>query len=309
MRLPMGVEKSQRPMAFPGLASKYLHVVDDAARSFDFYMKGDPTMLGRIQASSFGAGALLLLCLSLALTSCASVPSEDIRAGSAASAANFSAQDASVLRLARAARAAGDLSGAVNLYRSIASTRTDPAVLVEFGDTLEEMWLFDDAIATFGRVEQKSPARPSALMGLVRVYLNLGQPTIARDFADQALALAPNDPSVLIDRGVVLDALGEHDQAQQSYRHALKGGANSVAARNNLALSLALSAKFDEAIEIIAPIALSASATSQARQNLALIYGLKGDHERAAQISRIDLDENATKANLRLFDLAGGAKR
>jgi Flp pilus assembly protein TadD len=78
----------------------------------------------------------------------------------------------------------------------------------------------------------------------------------------------------------------------------LRAAPRHVAARNNLALSLALTAQYDQAIAIIAPLARSSVATPKVRENMAVIYGLMGDTDRATTLSRIDLDEGATQANL-----------
>jgi Flp pilus assembly protein TadD len=211
-------------------------------------------------------------------------------------------QVAPALRLARASRAAGDLASAISLYRSVAATKPTPDVLIALGDTLVEAGSNDDAIDVYSRVDPKSDYHLSALLGLARVYLSLGDPTKARDYADQACAEAPRNVRALIARGVTLDILGQHDEAQASYRAALAVQPRNVAARNDLALSLALTGRFDEAIDIITPMTKSASATPRMRANLALIYGLKGDNDRAATLSRTDLDIAATEANLHFFD-------
>jgi Flp pilus assembly protein TadD len=67
-------------------------------------------------------------------------------------------------------------------------------------------------------------------------------------------------------------------------------------------LSLAITGQFPEAIALITPLARSASATPRTRENMALIYGLMGDSDRAASISRIDLDEGTTRANLAFLE-------
>jgi Flp pilus assembly protein TadD len=67
-------------------------------------------------------------------------------------------------------------------------------------------------------------------------------------------------------------------------------------------LSLAITGQFPEAIALITPLARSSSATPRTRENMALIYGLMGDSDRAASISRIDLDEGTTRANLAFLD-------
>jgi Flp pilus assembly protein TadD len=113
---------------------------------------------------------------------------------------------------------------------------------------------------------------------------------------------------VLVDRGATLDALRRHAEAQASYRTVLAIEPHNVAARNNLALSLALTGQFAPALRLIAPLARSAAATPKIRENLALILGLSGDDARAATVSRMDLDEASTADNLTFFAQAREAK-
>jgi Flp pilus assembly protein TadD len=216
----------------------------------------------------------------------------------------------SALRLARAARSAGDFASAINLYRGLAAQKPeDPALLSELGDTLVEAGSLDDAIGVYGKVNAGSPARLDALIGLSGVYLRLNEPDKAFDYVNQAAAIAPGDVRVLIRRGVALDSLTRHADAQNCYRAALVTAPRSVTARNNLALSLALSGQFDEAIALMTPMARSSDASPKIRQNLAFIYGLKGDEANAEALSKIDLKEDKVEANLHFFDYARDQKR
>jgi len=219
------------------------------------------------------------------------------------------AQVGPALRLARATRANGDLASAINLYRSVTAIKpVDPAVMVELGDTLVDADSMDDAIDIYGKVDQKSPVWLDALLGLEQVHLALGEPAKALEYADKANALNAGDHRVGVGRGVALDMLGRHAEAQASYREVLKTAPRDVAARNNLALSLAMTKQFDEAIQIMTSMARSSTATPRIRQNLALIYGLAGDAQHAAALSRVDLDAPTTEANLRFFEFARDTK-
>jgi Flp pilus assembly protein TadD len=212
--------------------------------------------------------------------------------------------------LARASRANGDLASAINLYRSaIAIKPADPALVVELGDTLVEAGSIDEAIDVYQQVQQPVAARVGALLGLEQAYLTLGQADRGLQSADQARALEPQDRRVLVGRGVALDMLARHKEAQDSYRAALVGAPHDIAARNDLALSLAFTRQFAEAIEILTPMARSSTATPRIRQNLALVYGLAGDTAHAAELSRMDLDANSTQANLRFFEFAHAANQ
>jgi Flp pilus assembly protein TadD len=272
----------------------------------------------------------MLLGIFLALAGCATGKGQDAPSASSARANPSTAESAAVsLKLARAARAAGDLTSAIQIYRTVSEgSSADPQVLVELGDTMAQAGLYDDAIEAYGRVEGKSShlgawlgrmsvhlglgepssARLGALLGLVRAHLALGEAATALQFAEQARALAPQDVRVLVDRGAALDALKRYAEAQQSYRSALQIAPRSVTARNNLALSLALTGQYDQAIAIMEPLARSAAATPKIRENFALILGLSGDSERAAAVSRMDLDETSTAANLAFFGWARDGK-
>jgi Flp pilus assembly protein TadD len=101
---------------------------------------------------------------------------------------------------------------------------------------------------------------------------------------------------------VALDLLDRHAEAQEKYRSVLKSQPRHVAARNDLALSLALSGRYADALEILAPLAMSSTATPRIRQNLALIYGLMGDSRKAVAMGRMDLDEAGAESNQRFFE-------
>jgi Flp pilus assembly protein TadD len=218
-------------------------------------------------------------------------------------------QSVSVLRLARASRANGDFASAINLYRSATSVEgADPEVLVELGDTLVDAGSMDESIEVYQKAEKNDATRLNALLGLQQAHLSLGNLDQALRCADEALELAPEDRRVLIGRGVTLDFLDRHPEAQAAYRAVLVSAPHSIAARNDLALSLALTRKYDEAVELMKPMAQSSTATPRIRQNLALIYGLAGDKTRADALSRVDLDASTAQGNLRFFDFARNAK-
>lgn len=261
-----------------------------------------PTACPALPRASVFAGCArsILLALSLAIAGCAPGADADARLGNTARRDVAPGQAGVNIRLARASRIAGDLASSVQIYRGLAEDRSAaPEVLVEAADCLVEAGLHDEAIEIYGRVG--GTARPEALRGLVRAHMALGETAPALKAADAALALTPRDARVLVNRGAVLDALQRHPEAQASYRAALEIAPHSVAARNNLALSLALVGQYDEAIGLMGPLARTATATPKIRENLALIYGLSGDTERAASTSRVDLDEIRTAENLAFF--------
>ena len=209
----------------------------------------------------------------------------------------------SELRLAQAARAAGDLASAINVYRAIvASGPGHDDVSVMLGDALLEAGAIDDAMDAYDKVAPDSQARLGAELGLARASLRLTQNEAALGHFEKASALAPEDVRCLVGLGVALDLLDRHDEAQEKYRAVLKLQPRHVAARNDLALSLAFSRRYQEALDILAPLAMSSTATPRIRQNLALIYGLMGDARKALAMGRMDLDQAGAEANEHFFE-------
>jgi Flp pilus assembly protein TadD len=257
---------------------------------------------------AFGSRLTIAVAMATALTGCALLPQGASDANSIASAPS-QIDTGQALRIARASRQAGDFASSINLYRSVLAAKPDDsALIVEFGDTLVEAGLADDAIAAYSRTDKTSVSRLPALLGLARASLAISQPAKALQYSEEAVALAPKDARAIIARAVSLDMLNRHAEAQVAYRAVLVTEPLSVAARNDLALSLAMTGQLDEALTIIEPMARSPAAKPQTRQNLALIYGLLGDDARATAMSRLDLDDAATAANLSFFARVRSAK-
>ena len=70
----------------------------------------------------------------------------------------------------------------------------------------------------------------------------------------------------------------------------------------NLALSLALSGRYDDAVAVLGPLALGPDGTPGERQNLALIHALRGDSRNAERVARLDLDPQAATRQLAFYD-------
>ena len=81
--------------------------------------------------------------------------------------------------------------------------------------------------------------------------------------------------------GVADDFIDQHGEAQARYRRGLELAPGDAGLTVNLALSLALTGDYDQAIARLRPLAGGPSGTPHDRQTLALIYGLKGDRRAA----------------------------
>lgn len=209
---------------------------------------------------------------------------------------------AALMRIGKAARNGGDYSNAVAVFRRAAEVEPRlPDPFVAIGDTLLALGSVDEAIVAYNSALARDQTCLPALQGLAKAYVQTGRPELALAPLNQALALSPDDPKLVVLLGVVEDIEGRHSQAQLDYRRGLQRAPGDPALTVDLALSLALSGDYPNAIAVLQPLATAASATAQERQTLALIYGLEGSVGEAARLGRVDLDEVAVEHNLAYY--------
>ena len=115
------------------------------------------------------------------------------------------------------------------------------------------------------------------------------------------MEVSPGDPKLLRLTGVTKDLAGQHGEAQAYYWDGLARAPGDPALTVNLALSLALSGDYPNAIAVLQPLAMSPAGSAQERQTLALIYGLNGNTAEAARLGRIDLDDVSVEHNLAYY--------
>jgi Flp pilus assembly protein TadD len=208
-----------------------------------------------------------------------------------------------LMRVGAAARAGGDLASAVSIYRRAATIeQLNPAPFVAAGNVLTEMNQIDEAILAYKSALDRVANDPEALRGLAKAYLRTARPELAGAPLSVAYKQTPDDPKLLQLIGVADDFIGQHGAAQSRYRQGLQLAPADRSLSLDLALSLALSEKFDAAIGMLRPIAYGPGATAQERQTLALIYGLKGDQKAARDLSKMDLDPASVDHNLAFYE-------
>jgi Flp pilus assembly protein TadD len=210
---------------------------------------------------------------------------------------------ATLMRIGAAAHADGDLGNAVSIYRRAAML--DPhsvAPFVAAGNTLLEMGEVNEAIVAYNSALHRNARDPEALRGLARAYLSSGKPQLAGQPLSAAYQATPNDPKLLELIGVADDFIGQHEEAQARYRRGLELLPHDPALSLDLALSLALTGSYGEAIGILRPLATAVTSTPRERQTLALIYGLQGNRKAAEQMARLDLDPLSVQRNLAYYD-------
>ncbi len=208
---------------------------------------------------------------------------------------------AALARVAASSLASGNLPTAAGLYRQ--AHILDPKnarYLIGLGTTLARLGQFEEAAETFDRATKLVPDDVDAKHGYGNALIALDRPSAALSQFEAALGLREEARS-LNGIGIAHDMLGDHTAAQAHYRTALVLEPANLTVRNNLALSLAVTGKFAEAIAIMRRAITDPRAGARHRLNLALVYGLAGHSAAAAEIARIDLDEESVMRNLAYY--------
>lgn len=250
---------------------------------------------------------LLSACvLGLSLSACAGglLPGEQ----SAERKVQTSPADDGTVRLAEATRQGGDLSAAANLYQQVLKRHPENMdARLGLAQTLMASGEVERARLTYAEGVKLAPQSMEPLLGLARIAVMRRDLEQADTLFTQAQKLAPDtDIRALYGLGVTRDMQGRSEEAQALYRQALAIHPEDVAVRNNLGLSLALNGDPRQAVNVLLEIATANGAPPQARQNLALAYGLIGNVEAAETVLASDLERSAVQNNLHYYDYLRG---
>ena len=208
--------------------------------------------------SAFRLCAVAILALGLAAPAAAGGRKEKVAARS--------------LALADAVARVGQWDMAARMYREASTANPDDAAAwAGLGQALVESGHAADALAALDRAATLAPGRADIARLRGRATLALGRVADARAAFTAATTEAPADPRGWTGLGVALDLGGDHRAAQIAYGRALAADPLNLAARNDLALSLALDGKLADAANRLRPLADAADAPARVRANLAFV--------------------------------------
>jgi Flp pilus assembly protein TadD len=211
-----------------------------------------------------------------------------------------------ILRVADLTRGQGDLVSAAGLYQKAHELNpTDPHPLILLGETLAKLGSPGSAAEAYRAALQLDGTNAEALRGLATALLNTGQPDAAIAEYEKALDTG-EDYRLYNGIAVAYDMLGDHASAQTYYRTALQLSPGNLELNNNLALSLALEGRYKESIALLEHASADPLAPPRYRQNLAFVYSLAGDRDRARQLAERDLDPATVERNMTYFDVLKG---
>lgn len=120
----------------------------------------------------------------------------------------------------------------------LAANPRDVAALIDAGNAALAANDVEAAIGFFTRAEQVAPGDPRAKAGLAGAHVRNEDPFTAIRLFDEAERQGPLAATLIADRGLAYDLVGDNATAQRYYRQA---GPNNDEATRRLALSLAIS--------------------------------------------------------------------
>jgi Flp pilus assembly protein TadD len=99
-------------------------------------------------------------------------------------------------------------------------------------------------------------------------------------------------------QGAVLDQMGRNAEARKYYQQALAISPEEPSVLSNLGLSHTLSKELSQAEDVLRRAAAQPRADGRVRQNLALVIGLQGRFDEAEQVVAKDLPPAEAEANV-----------
>jgi len=169
---------------------------------------------------------------------------------------------------------------------------------VSLARALRELGRYDDAVAAAERVLVMVPDNVPALLESARGRIDAGQGFYAIEPAQRAAELAPKDwrPAALL--AVALGQSQRDDEALAAHLRAVALAPDNPSVLSNLGIYYATHGDAGQAEALLRRAAALPGASAKVRQNLALILGLQGKLSEAERLARQDLPPGVVANNL-----------
>lgn len=158
-----------------------------------------------------------------------------------------------------------------------------------------------DAISALRRAIEDRGEQTPLLLELAKAQFASALTVDSRETLMRLRELTPEDWQVYAMLAMLEDNKGRYLAAQDLYRSALALSPDNPSIVNNYSLSLAQAGDLAQAIQILEPIVYGEQSTAQVRQNLAMLYVLNGDTESAEKLVEGDLPPDLARQNLSTF--------
>lgn len=194
---------------------------------------------------------------------------------------------------------ATELRGAADTVgRAYAKNPKDRTVGMNYANVLRMNGRNDQALAVMQQVAINNPNDRDVLAAYGKAQAAAGQLEQALNTILRAQTPDRPDWRLKSAEGAILDQLGRAGEARQRYREALDMNQNEPSVLSNLGMSYLLAKDLKTAETYLRSAASQPGADSSVRQNLALTIGLQGRFQEAETIARQELSAEQAEANV-----------
>ncbi|MGE0210818.1 MAG: tetratricopeptide repeat protein [Parvibaculaceae bacterium] len=171
---------------------------------------------------------------------------------------------------------------------------------IAYAKGLDALGQNDEQLKVLDQVAQRNPENAEFLAYYGKELATFGRGTDAERNLRNAIAQGQADWRVYSALGSALDQQGKYPQARESYETALKLEPNQLSVLNNMGMSYMLEGNLQQAESTFRNATRLPGADRQARlrQNLALSVGLQGRFDEAREIASRDLPPAEVEANM-----------
>lgn len=193
------------------------------------------------------------------------------------------------------AQAQQTLSGLAARYQA---NPKDKATVIYYAAALRSAGQPAQAVSVIEASMGNFPHDPDIALNYAKALTAAGRYDQALNVITDAIRPDAPDWNALLVKGAVLDQLGRNDEARAAYQQAMLIAPNEPSLEANLGLSYAMTNDLTNAELHLRKAASMPGATSKIRQNLALVIGLQGRFDEARALFAKELPPDQVEANM-----------
>lgn len=181
--------------------------------------------------------------------------------------------------------------------QEFAKNPNNPKTALNYARNLKAMGHKEQALAVLQHAAVHGGDNRELASEYGRLALDLGQVALAERLLKQADDPAKPDWRVISAQGTALAKQGRHREAQPLFERALALSPNNPTIMNNLAMAYAMDGQAAKAEVLLRQAAALPDANPRVRQNLALVLGLQGKFDESKQLAATTLPPDKAEQN------------
>lgn len=175
---------------------------------------------------------------------------------------------------------------------------TDKGVVIHYSAALRAAGQPAQAVSVLENALARYKNDPDLQVAYAKALVANGRFQQALNVIDESIRPDRPNWNALSVKGAILDQLGQNEAARRVYIQALTIAPNQASLKANLGLSYAMTNELNQAEGHLRQAVRMPGATSQIRQNLALILGLQGRFDEARAIYQAELPTDQVESNM-----------